>query len=414
MNLPPHAAHPPHLNPPERELLDELERRTFRYFLDRAHPKTGLVQDRAANFGTDAYHVASMAATGFGLAALVIGTERGYISRDEAYRRALRTLKFAAQMPREHGWFYHFVEWDTGERSWKCELSSIDTALFMMGVLAAGEYFRGTEAEALAQKLYRAVDFNWMRTDGGAKPNELTLSMGWKPEDGFIASRWGGYSEHTFLYLLALSSPAHPVPAESWTAWERVRGKIGPYEALGIRHPLFVHQYLHCWVDVKGKVDSRGDDFWENSVAATRANRWFCMYRADFPGFGPTGWGLNAVDGPDGYRAYEPVPGNPDGTLSPIGVAAALPFIPKEGMETLMAMKKEHGERIWGKYGFSSYNLKRDWRGDDMVGIDAGAALLMIDRYRTGGALIPGLIERAALHTGLKRAGFHRKEVGKG
>lgn len=390
--------------------LAEIERRAFQFFRDQAHPRTGLVKDRASNFGRDDYHIASMAATGFGLSALVIGAKRGYISRDDAYRRALRHLQFAAKMPHERGWFYHFVEWHNGRRAWNCELSSIDTALWLAGALAAGAYFKGTEVDRLAQRLYRRIDFNWMRTDAGAKPDELTLSMGWTPERGFIRARWNEYSEHLILNLLALSSPTHPIPAESWDAWVRDPYPVGPYAPLGGDLPLFVHQYSHAFVNFRGRRADDGVDYWENSVIATQANRWFCtnLERAEEFGFGPNEWGLSAVDGPDGYRAYGLVPRDVDGTLSPIGVAAAMPFLPEVCLETLKAMKQKHGERIWGKYSFAAYNQKRDWVQPDMIGIDAGAALLLLDRYRFSEAVIPSLLERTVLWRGLQRAGFRR------
>ncbi|MBW3623603.1 MAG: hypothetical protein KY468_09365 [Armatimonadetes bacterium] len=403
------ASSKPSLSPEESKLLADLERRAFDYFIHEADPRTGLVKDRAANFGSDKYYVASMAATGFGMAALVVGAKRGYLPRKEAYRRALRHLQFAATMPHLRGWFYHFVDMKTGERVWNCEVSTIDTALWVAGALAAGAYFKGTEVDRLAQRLYRRMDFNTMRTDGGAKPDELLISHGWKPETRFLRARWNTYSEHPVLTLLALSSPTHPVPKECWTAWKRDWGEIGPYKALGIHLPLFVHQYVHCFTDLRGKTDGGGIDYWANSVEATKANRWFAVQHADkYPGFGPHGWGITAVDGPDGYRAYAPQSDQVDGTLSPMGVVAALPFLPEESRETLAAMKRDHGERIWGRYGFSAYNVGREWRGSDMVGIDAGAALLLLDRYRFGEALIPALLDKAVMRRGQNRAGFSR------
>jgi hypothetical protein len=391
-----------------------MERRAFRYFVEQAHPRTGLVKDRASNFGKDDYTVTSMAATGFGMAALVIGSKRGYIPRKEAYQKALRTLQTAAKLPHEHGWLYHFLDGRTGERAWKSEVSTIDTALWIAGALAAGEYFKGTEVERLARRLYDRMDFNWMRTDGGTLPHELTISMGWRPETGFIHSRWHEYSEHLILNLLALSSSTHPVPAECWTAWERDFFTVGPYRGLGLDLPLFVHQYTHCFVNLKNRPDGQGTDYWRNSVIATEANRWYCESKAkEFAGLGPNVWGLSAVDGPDGYRAYGPVDRDMDGTISPIGVVAALPFLPKESENALETMKARYGDHIWGKYGFSPFNVQRDWWGPDIIGIDVGAALLMLDRYRYKDDLIPNLLERAALRRGLKRAGFAARRLGK-
>ncbi len=393
-----------------------LHRQAFDYFVNEADAKTGLVKDRAANFGRDSYAVASLASTGFGLAALAVGAERGYLSRAAALAQATRTLKFVASMPNQHGWLYHFVEKRTGARAWNCEVSTIDTALFLAGALAAGEYFKGTEAERLAQTLYRRVDFNWMRTDGGARPNELLLCHGWTPEKGFLASRWDAYSEHVLLNLLALSSPTHPVPVGCWTAWKRDTATLGPYRAWGIRLPLFTHQYLHAFANLRGRKDAAGEDFWANSVAATKANRWYCIQRAeDFAGWGADGWGVSAVDGPDGYRAYAPTAGDSDGTLSPMALAAALPFLPKEAATALLAMnqadsRQPHANQLRGRYGFSAVNETRRWRGPEMVGIDAGAALLLLDRALFAGDFTPSLVEKAGIARGLKRIGFLHHE----
>jgi hypothetical protein len=411
-NMPSHpspAGAPSGFHPTSEELklLKDLHRRTFDYFLHEADPHTGLVKDRAGNFSPDTYVVSSIAATGFGLAALAVGAKRGYLSHEESYRKTLDTLRFISTMYHLKGWLYHFVDMKTGERLWKCEVSTIDTALFIAGALAAGVYFKGTEAEKLARGLYERMDFNFMQTDGGAKPDELTICHGWRPEEGFLKSRWDHYDELATLYFLALGSPTHPVPNESWAAWKRTGGKIGPYTALGIEMPLFVHQYVHCFYKMRGRKDALGEDLWKNSVTATLANRWMCIqHAAEFPGFGPEGWGISAVDGPDGYRAYDLSGRDIDGTLSPIGVAAAVPLAPEIAIPTLLHMKKSYGTKIWGRYGFSAYNLKRDWRGKDMVGIDAGAALLLLDRYIYKDDFIPGLLERGGQTVGLQRAGF--------
>jgi hypothetical protein len=382
------------------ELLDALAQRCVTYFWKEAHPRTGLVKDRAKNTGTDHTTVASIAATGFGLTGLAIGAERGWLPQDEAKARAARTLRFLlGQMPNRHGWYYHFVDYRTGERVWKCELSSIDTALLVAGALAAGRAFYGTEVTRLAERLYRQVDFRWMLTDGGRKPREKTLCMGWKPETGFLQSRWTSYDELMILYLLGLGSPTHPLPAESWYAWKRPVHTYGAYRGVALDLPLFVHQYSHAFVDFRGLRDRRGFDPWQNSVTATRMNRRFCIdHAAQYRGYGPLSWGLSACDGPDGYRAYAPAQGQHDGTITPWAVAASLPFAPDLCLPALRVMRSQTS--LWGRYGFpDAFNRDRDWQDPDVIGIDLGAALLMIENHRSG-----WVWKRFSAHPSIRRA----------
>lgn len=395
-------------DPGDTALLDELQRKAVEFFFREAPPETGQVKDRARNDGKDGYTVSSIAATGFGLAALGIGAERGWIPRREAEERATRTLRFLRdRMPHEHGWFYHFVDMRSGERVWKCELSSIDTALLISGALAAGGYFRRGEVPRLAEEIYRRIDFPWMLTDGGKKPDELRLSMGWKPESGFLTSRWDSYNELMILYLLGLGSPTHPLPTATWDAWKRPPTTYGEYQGIALDLPLFVHQYSHAFVDFRGRRDRRGFDPWQNSVVATRMNRQFCIDHSDrFRGYGPLSWGLSACDGPDGYRAYAPKKGRHDGTITPWVVAASLPFAPEICLPALRAMRAE--KDLWGRYGFTdAFNRDRKWVGPDVIGIDLGAALLMIENHRTGGVW-KRFMAIPAIRTGLRRAGLER------
>jgi hypothetical protein len=371
--------------PSDRErFMDDVQRRAVLFFVRCAHPRSGLVRDRASNFGPDQYDVASIASTGYGLAALPIGVQRGWVKRADAIRQAERTLRFVLSMPHEHGWMYHFVDWRTGERRWNCEISSLDTALLVVGALTCGRYFRGTEVEALANRLYDRLDWTWMRTNGGGKPDKPLLSHGWKPETGFLANDWDSYCEHMLLYLLGLGARRDRLPEESWTAWKR-----GSYEYGGIRAiaagPLFWHQMSHAYYDFRGRKDALGYDYHEEAVRATRIHRRFC---ADNPtrrkGYGTHGWGLNACDGPDGYTAYG-VPSPEDGTLAPTAVLAAAMVDAAGALTTAMHMRTKHGSRIWGRYGFvNAYNLDRDWFDRDVIGIDLGMALLAIENHRSG------------------------------
>ena len=263
--------------------------------------------------------------------------------------------------------------------------------MLLAGALTAGRHFPGTEVATLAQEIYERVDFPWMMTDGGAKPEERTLSMGWTPK-GFIAARWNAYSEHQILYMLGLGSPTHPLPAASWRAWKRPEGALT--QASG---PLFTHQYSQLWLDLRGWKD--GDqDYFDRSVKTTLAHRDAAIAaQGEHAVYGPNCWGLTACDGPDGYRAYGlyPAGAEQDGTIAPAAAGGSAAFTPELSVAALRFMKEQYGDRIWGRYGFSDsfnadprwkerYNAEGLWRSPDAVGIDQGAILLAVENARTG------------------------------
>ena len=271
--------------------LEELGRATFRYFTDAAHPATGLVKDRHHITGKDDRPVASIAATGFGLAALCIADGRRWLPRGEAQQRAQTALQFLCErMPHEHGFFYHFVNWQTGAREWNCELSSIDTALLLCGALSCRQHFPDTEIRKWAEEIYERMDWVWMMNGGDL------LTHGWKPESGFLKSRWDNYCEHMMLYLLAIGARQHAIPPAAWDAWKRPWFEYAGLRYITPREPLFVHQYSHAWIDFRGQRD-RHVDYFENSVIATKAHRVFCASLAKrFPHFGDDVWGITASD----------------------------------------------------------------------------------------------------------------------
>ena len=390
-------------------LLTSLQRHAFEYFWYEAHPKTGLVKDRAGNICGDEYQVASIAATGFGLAALAIGAEHQWISKDRARDRAILTLRFVRdKLAQKEGWFYHFVDWKTGDRVWNCEISSIDTGLFIAGALLAGEYFGG-EVQGLAEEHYRRVDFQWMLTNGGSRPDEKFLCHGWKPESGFLQSRWDNYSEHLFLNLLAIGSPIHPIPPSCWGAW--VRNK-GDYRGMTnfVCGPLFTHQYSQAFIDFRGRRDDTGHNYFESAVAATKINRQFCIDQAkQFKAYGSNVWGLSACDCPDGgYRAYGAPPGEAvhDGTIAPWATVASVAFVPDLARDAVSEMRRRFPD-IWGRYGFSDgFNLDKNWVARDVIGIDLGTAILLIENHQTG---MPWrlLMKNPSIQTAMQRAGIN-------
>jgi hypothetical protein len=366
----------------DEAFLEDLQRRCFNYFWEQAEPSTGLVADRAPADGSGKFSEASIASTGFGLAALCIADERGWVERDKAYQRVLTTLRFIwEKMPHERGFYYHFVNNKTGERVWNCELSSIDTGLLMAGVLTARQYYKGTEVEDLATKIYERVDWPWMRGKG------QTLTMGWTPENGFLNATWDGYSEHTIIYLMGIGSTTYPLPAEAWKIWKRE--PVITYDGLTFMAcpPLFTHQFSHAFVDYRDKRDDFAN-YYRNSVLATRAHRQMCIKLAKrFPHFGEDLWGITASDYAGGYTAWggPPATGNIDGTVVPCAAAGSIPFLPDEVIRTLRYMKKTYGDKVWKRYGFvDAFNPQTGYTADHVIGIDVGISLLMIENYRSG------------------------------
>jgi hypothetical protein len=376
----------------DRDLLEDLSRRAFLYFVEHADEKTGLVLDRARNDGAahppghPSHGIASSAATGFGLTALCVGAERGWVARDEARRRALKALRFfAARAPREHGWFLHWMDAATGERRWQSEFSSIDTALLLAGVLAARQCFReDAEVARLATLVYDRVDFPWMLAG-----HPTLLSHGWRPESGFIKTRWDTYSEHLILQLLAVGSRAHPLTPRAWRAWSRRRVTYAGFTYMN-DGPLFTHQYTQAWADLRGlREDSYPfTDYFENSAAATRAHRQFCVDLArEFPAYGPDVWGVSASDSARGYVAWGGPPRDPaiDGTVVPYAAAGSLAFTPDISLRALRTMRERYGARVYGRYGFAdAFNPNTGWVDTDVIGIDQGVTLLAAENLRDG------------------------------
>ena len=377
------------LTPAEDAFLEDLSRRAFLFFWERASSKTGLVLDRALNSDKpDPRRVSSSAATGFGLTALCIAAERGWKPRAEARERALAILRFyAEQSPHEHGWFYHFVDLDTGARLWKCELSSIDTTLLLAGVLTAREYFGDDQIKRYANAIYSRIDWRWMLNG-----DPHLLSMGWHPESGFIDGRWKEYCELMILYILGIGSPTTPLPAASWQAWSRPKITYAGQTYISGAPSLFTHQYSQAWIDFRGHRERTGlqTDWFENSRAATIAHRQFCidLGKREFPGcYSGDQWGITASDSAKGYVAWggPPRDNRIDGSLVPCAAGGSLMFEPKLCVRALLAMKERFGERIWNRYGFTdAFHPLNGWTNPDVIGIDVGITLLAAENARTG------------------------------
>ncbi|MBV9769580.1 MAG: hypothetical protein JOZ32_08420 [Bryobacterales bacterium] len=375
------------MKPADRAFVEDLEHRSFVYFWEQADRGTGLVLDRARVDGGRAKgpsrDVASTAATGFGLTAICIGAEHGWITKREAADRVRTTLRFFANVAeQEHGWFYHWMDVTSGERKWDSEMSSIDTSFLLGGVLTAAQYFSDDpEIPKLAGEIYNRVDFQWMLNG-----DSFLLSHGWIRGKGFLKYRWDTYCELSLLYLLAIGSPTHPIPADSWYAWQRPLYRYGDYDFIS-GGPLFTHQYSHAWIDFRNRRDRGFIDFFRNSVNATRANRQYSL-SLDLPStFGPEIWGITASDGPKGYRIYGEIKAfDPeDGTVAPAAAAGSLMFTPDISIPALKAIRERYADQVFGRYGFvDGYNPTLKWFDTDVLGIDVGITLLSAENLLTG------------------------------
>ncbi|MDD4878829.1 MAG: glucoamylase family protein [Candidatus Omnitrophica bacterium] len=362
------------------QFLDLIEHSACMFFWEEANPENGLIKDTCNTLLKDNSPMASIASVGFGLPALCVAVERGWLPEDKVKERIITTLKFFRDRAEcVHGFYYHFLDMKTGLRWGDCELSSIDTTLLLAGVVFVGEYYKGTEIERLAKEIYDRVDWAWMMDNG------TTPSMGWFPNKGFLPYRWSGYtSEHLVLYFMGIGSDTHPMSPDSWSAYSR---GFTTYKGFRFTGPpaLFTHQYSHCFVDFKGKEDNFMDYF-QNSVQATLANRQWCidnMSRGKT--YGPDCWGLTACDGPDGYKAYGAPNGENDGTVSPTAAISSIIFTPDLSIKAARYMYANHRDKIWGKYGFvDAFNWDRNWVSSKYIGIDQGPIVLMIENYRTG------------------------------
>jgi hypothetical protein len=415
--------------------LRRLQRTTVLYYLHETNPDNGLVRDK-----TDPAAPCSIAAVGMALATIPVVAERGVIIRPFAAKIARRRLRHLLDLPQgpepdaagHRGFFYHFLDIETGRRVWKCELSTLDSAFLFAGALTCRTYFDQetadeTEVRRLADELYRRADWAWA-TDGGP-----TLTHGWTPEGGFLPHRYTGYDEGLLLYLLGLGSPTHPLPAESYPAycasyqWKEIHGRELLYSG-----PLFTHQLSQLWIDFRGLRDAamreRGSDYFENTRQATYVQQEYAVRNPnEFFGYGKYSWGFTACDGPgwvkravkgierqffDYYARGAPF-GPDDGTVAPWVVAASLPFAPEIVIPTLrhfarldLGMTQPYGFKPSFNQSFAVPESPTGWWVTPYhFGIDQGPVVLAVENYRTG--LIWNTMRRCPyLVAGLRRAGF--------
>jgi hypothetical protein len=394
------------LSPTDDQFLEELEKANFYYFWEQTNPETGIVKDRTNVRWPEKpgkSEVGSIAATGFGLTALCIAEKRGFISSARARERVLTGLRFMwKKLPNERGFFYHWANINTGERVWDSEVSSVDTALLLCGILTCRQHFQHTEISDLATEMFNRVDWNWLSEDTRILPH------GWTPETGFLQYRWDSYSEMMMMYLMGMGSSTHPLPADSWDAWKRTTFEFDGIRFIGSYAPLFIHQYSQAWFDFRGKRD-RYADYYQNSVIATDVHRRFCLSLAKtFPDYSDDLWGITASDSDKGYEIWggPPSTGPIDGTIVPCAAAGSLPFTPAASMRVLRTIKNRYEAGTWSHYGFvDAFNPLKNWYDSDVVGIDSGITMVMAENARTG-FVWKTFMKNPEAQRGMDRAGF--------
>ena len=397
-------AEAPTLTTEEDQFLNELEHASFLFFWEQGSPNTGMVKDRCNIQNNTPGGAASIAATGFGLTAVCIGEQRGFISRTAALERVFATLRFLwKKLPNHRGFFYHFANPETGERMFDSEVSSVDTAILLCGILTCREHFRHPAVTQLVNLIFSRVDWTWLSEDTSL------LTHGWTPEVGFLPSRWDYYSELMMINLLGMGSSAHPLQPETWNAWKRLTFEYDGLRYIGSFAPLFVHQFSQAWFDFRGKRDKFADYF-QNSVTATEVHRRFCIELGkQFPDYSEDLWGITASDSQNGYVAWggPPAMGPIDGSVVPSAAGGSLPFLPRETMRVLNTIRTRYPS-AWTKYGFVNvFNPLKNWYDSDVIGIDTGIIMLMAENLRSR-FVWDTFMKTAEAQRGMERAGFHK------
>jgi hypothetical protein len=399
--------------PAQPGVLDEEARASFRFFWEQANSDAtsagyGLVRDRWPGNPT----VASIASTGFGLSAVVVGVERGWITRAEGEARALGTLTTFSRLETEHGFFHHFLDVSTGRVAWDSEVSTIDTGLFIAGALTAGSYFGGA-VEKQARALYEAIDWPWF-VDAGRNQ----FWMAYRPAKGF-EGHWDFYAEQLILYVLAAGSPTHPVPPSLYEGFTRDLGTYGALQPFihSWFGSIFTYQYSHAWIDFRGWKDPDGVDWFANSTRAVQAQRALAVDNPNgSKSLGPDSWGFSASDGPWGYNGLYGAPPSGfddhshvyDGTIPPSAAVGSIVFTPAEATAAMVHYRANPS--LWGPYGFiDAFNLDVNpaWFDGDVIGIDKGIGLLMLENARSG-AIWKAFMATPSVRAGLERLGFTR------
>ena len=384
----------------DRSFLKKIQKDSFQYFLIHTDSETGLTKDSSRSGSP-----ASIAATGFAIASFAIASQNGWLSYREAYQRLDRTFStLEHKAAQENGFFYHFLDPKTGRRIWASEVSSIDTALLIASVLLAAVYFKGTDLEVRAKRLYDRVDWNWMLNGGHL------FCHGWKPKQGFLPYYWDMYSEHLILQALASGSGTHPVPTEVWKSWKREVDLFNEHKIVySYTGSLFTYQYSQAFIDFKN-LNDEGIDYFSNSKEASLANKEFCTLNEEQHRSYEHGvWGLSACLGPDGYKAYGAEPGLAlhDGTIASYAAISSIVFTPVESLAAAHALYERYGQYLYGQLGFKdSFNLDRNWWADEYLGIDQGITILMLENFLNEGAVWKRFMKLRMIQRWIERSGL--------
>ena len=418
----------------DEKMLDSIQYKTFLFFLNEHHPEKGIVKDRTAKWAP-----ASIASTGFGIPSLAVGVERKWMTREQAAKITLNILRFFMNSRQSadtnvtgyKGFYYHFLKMGSGTREWKCELSTIDTGILMMGIIFARNYYNldnevENQIRSLAATLLGRIDWDFVRMPDSGK-FASTISMGWTPEKGLHDYGWSGYNEGLFLYVLAAGSGMKNIE-KSYDSWLKSYKWNTPYK--GLSHvafpPLFGHQFSQAFIDYRGLADkymkAKGIDYFENSRRATYVQRQYAIGNPKgWTGYDSLCWGVTASDGPTdkynfGDKKFLGYAGRgtsgpdynyfDDGTIAPYGPLSSLPFAPEIVLPTIKSMNVKYGKKLWGKYGYyDSFNPTAKWVNDDYIGIDQGPMLIMIENFRTG-LVWNYVMKDPVIQKGLNRLGF--------
>jgi hypothetical protein len=415
---PVHPSPQPEIGAAAIALLDEIEERGAHYFYERADPQTGLVYDRSAatgvglpayGYGHDYPTAASIAASGFGLSALCVAAQRGYLPQHDCEARILTILDFFAhRCPHNRGFFYHYIDIHSGARIAKFELSPIDTSLLLCGVLHARGFLNSAKAHALATLIYQRIDWPWMMNGGPG------ICYAWTPEEGFTKDQWLGYDESLLMYLLAIGSPTHPAPASSWEAITRNEYDYGGIRYISSKGSLFIYQYPHIWFDLRN-VHDRHTNYWQNSISAMRAHKQWCLTQhGEFPWIDESIWGCSAGDNVGGgYSAWGGPPplAKWDGTIHPHAAGGALPLLPAECINALQTMRQRYPKSMT-RYGFveafrpdEALSAGKGWYDPDVIGPDLGMIALMAENLRSG-SIWKAFMKNEDLRHAMRAVGF--------
>ena len=380
----------------DEALLEAVARQTFRFFWEGGHPASGLARDRATQDADPVDDLVAVGGSGFGIMALVVAVERGWVSREAALERLDRMLGVLERATCYHGALPHFMNGRTGATlpfSRKDDGGDlVETSFLCMGLITARQYFdRHTPVEqrlrARLNALWEDVEWDWY-TQG-----RKLLYWHWSANNGWAMDHEiHGWNECLITYVLAAASPRHPVDplvyhrgfaaGRDFLNGKRYEGIELP---LGMPHggPLFFAHYSFCGLDPRGLAD-RYADYWRQNVSHAGIHHAYCTANPlRHPGYGATCWGLTASDDPDGYAAHAPASDN--GTIAPTAALASIPYTPRASLEALRHFLARHGDRIWGRYGFTdAFCEARDWYADTFLAIDQGPIILMIENHRTG------------------------------